>query len=105
VNVAQVIVGILLAGCVLLCWLCALGVALMPTAYDKLHYIAPAGLLGGAAVLIAMLVHSGFTADTGKVLLIVLLLWLSNPVLTYATARAIITRESHPSETERGKRL
>ncbi len=104
-TMAQVVVTILLAVTVLLCWLCALGVAIMPTAYDKLHYIAPAGLLGGAAVLIAMLVHSGFTTETGKVFLIVLLLWLSNPVLTYATARAIITRESHPSDTKQGKRL
>jgi multicomponent Na+:H+ antiporter subunit G len=102
---AQVVVAILLALSVLLCWLCALGVAVMPTAYDKLHYIAPAGLLGGAGVLLAMLIHSGFTTETGKVFLIVLLLWLSNPVLTYATARATITRQSHPTDTERGKRL
>ncbi len=104
-TAAQVAVAVFLAVSVLLCWLCALGVALMPTAYDKLHYIAPAGLLGGAGVLLAMLIHSGFTTETGKVFLIVLLLWLSNPVLTYATARATATRESRPSDTERGRRL
>lgn len=102
-TMAQVLVTILLAVCVLLCWLCALGVAVMPTAFDKLHYIAPAGLLGGAAVLLAVLIHSGFTAETGKVFLIVLLLWVSNPVLTYATARAAVTRQSRQTNTEPDK--
>jgi multisubunit Na+/H+ antiporter MnhG subunit len=62
---AQVVVAILLAVSVLLCWLCALGVAVMPTTYDKLHYIAPAGLLGGAAVLVAILLHAGAGAPAG----------------------------------------
>ena len=94
---SNLVVAILLAVSVLLCWLCALGVVVMPTAYDKLHYIAPAGLLGGAAVWLAVLIDSGFSSDTGKVFLIVLLLWLSNPVLTYATARAVYTRQARRS--------
>jgi len=97
---SNIAVAILLAVSVLLCWLCALGVAVMRTAYDKLHFIAPAGLLGGAAVGLALFIDSGFTTDSGKVFLIVLLLWLSNPVLTYATARAAFTRETRRSESE-----
>jgi multicomponent Na+:H+ antiporter subunit G len=104
-TAAQVVVAILLAISVLLCWLCALGVAVMPTAYDKLHYIAPAGLLGGAGVLLAMLIHSGFTTETGKVFLIVLLLWVSNPVLTYATARAALTRQSRRTNAQPDQHL
>ena len=91
---------ILLAVCVLVCWLCAVGVLVMPTVYDKLHYISPPSLLGGAAVLAAVFAHSGLSSETGKVFLIVLLLWVSNPILTYATARAALARQSRRTNAE-----
>ncbi|MGE5294406.1 MAG: cation:proton antiporter [Solirubrobacterales bacterium] len=101
--IADIAVAIILAAGVLLCWLCALGVVVMPTVYDKLHYVAPAGLLGSLAVLVAVILHRGLSTEAGKVFVIVVLLWLSNPVLTYATARAADTRESRRSGPESEK--
>jgi multisubunit Na+/H+ antiporter MnhG subunit len=90
----HVVVAILLGLTVLTCWLCALGILIMHGAFDKLHYLSPASLIGGFFLLIAMLVEKGLSADMGKVLLIVVLLWVSNPILTYASARATMTRKS-----------
>jgi hypothetical protein len=56
--------------------------AVTSTVYDKVHCAAPAGLPGSLAVLAAAILHVDFSADTGRVSLIVLPLWLSNPVLT-----------------------
>jgi multisubunit Na+/H+ antiporter MnhG subunit len=89
-----VAVAILLGLSVLTCWLCAAGVLAMKGLFDKLHYLSPASLLGGVLLLAAMLVHKGISAETGKVSVIVALLWVSNPILTYATARAAAIRES-----------
>jgi multicomponent Na+:H+ antiporter subunit G len=100
VSAAQIAEAILLGVGVVVCWLCAGGVLVMPTVYDKLHYLSPASLVGGAAVLVAMFVHSGLSTETGKVCLIILLLWVSNPLLTYATARAALARESRRTHAE-----
>ena len=93
-TAGHVIVVILLALAVLTCWLCALGILIMHGVFDKLHYLSPASLIGGAFLLAAVTVQRGFSSDTEKTVLIVLLLWLSNPVLTFATAQAAIIRKS-----------
>ncbi len=93
------VVCILLGLVVLKCWLCALGVLVMPSVFDKLHYLAPVSLIDSVLLVPAMVIEKGFSADTGKVLLIMLLLLVSNPILTYATARATVIRESrHTNE-------
>jgi multisubunit Na+/H+ antiporter MnhG subunit len=92
--VGHVVMAVLLGLVVLTCWLCSLGVLVMHGVFDKLHFLSPASLIGGALLLPAMLIEKGFSADTGKVLIIVVLLWVSNPILTYASARATLIRKS-----------
>jgi hypothetical protein len=93
-TAGHVALSILLGLIVLMCWLCGLGVVVMRGAFDKLHYLAPASLIGGGLLLVAMLIEKGLSTDTGKVLLIVMLLWAGNTILTYATARAEVIRTS-----------
>ncbi len=99
-TVAQGVIGALLALTVLICWLCALGVLIMHGTFDKLHYLSPTSLLGGMLLLIAMLVEKGLSSETAKVLLIIALLWVSNPILTFATARATFIRDSREMNVE-----
>lgn len=99
-TTGQISIAILLGLAVLTCWLCALGVLVMHGVFDKLHYLSPASLVAGALLLAAVAIERGFSPDTGKVLLTVGLLWVSNPILTFATARAAFVRNSRQMNTE-----
>lgn len=68
--------------------ICCVGVVVMRSVYDRLHYAGAGATLGpifiGAAVLIRESVSAGGLETIATVALVVLL----NPVLTIATARA-----------------
>lgn len=66
------------------------GVALwlVRSAYDRVHVIAPAAMLGIPLLATALLVNQGISPLSVKGVLITLLFWLSAPTLTHATLRA-----------------
>jgi len=78
-------IGVTLASC--------LGVLLMRNAYDRLHYTAPATTLAPLAVAAAVLVAEGPSAAGVKAVLVAIVLLVTNPVLTHATARAARIRK------------
>lgn len=67
---------------------CCLGVALMRTAYDRLHYAAAGTTLGPLLVGAAILVEESVSTAGLETIATVLLLFLLNAALTIATARA-----------------
>lgn len=66
----------------------SLGLLLNDDLFDQIHFLAPASLVGAVAIPAAVLVHTGFSQDGVKAILIAILLFVSNPVLSHATARA-----------------
>ena len=84
----EVVVCILLVIGVLGFVLCAWGLLLSRDFYDQLHFLAPASLIGAVAIPLAILVQEGFSQAGTKALLIAILLFWANPVLSHASARA-----------------
>jgi multisubunit Na+/H+ antiporter MnhG subunit len=82
------IVAVLLAAGVGIAALATLGVVLMRTAIDRVHY---AGAAGAAAVCVtaAVLVRDSFSLAGDKALLLAVFLLLTSPLVTHVTARAI----------------
>jgi monovalent cation/proton antiporter MnhG/PhaG subunit len=86
---------------------CCVGVLVMRDAYDKLHYIGPATILGPVAFAAAILTWEGLSQAGVKAALIAVLLIVASPVLTHATARALYIRQRDhleplaPEEAER----
>ena len=71
--------------------LACLGVLLMRDALDRLHYtgaLTAAALLVGAAVL----VRESFSLIGDRAVIVAVLVLVTNPVLTHATARALHKR-------------
>jgi monovalent cation/proton antiporter MnhG/PhaG subunit len=81
-------VDILLALGVALELACCAGVVVMRTIYDRLHYAAAATTVPAFLVLAAVLVREGFTSGGLQAIAAVALMFLLNPVLVTATARA-----------------
>lgn len=68
--------------------LCCAGVALMRTVYDKLHYTGASTSIGPFLILAALLVREGLSTQGLEAIAAVGLLFLVNPIVVHATARA-----------------
>jgi monovalent cation/proton antiporter MnhG/PhaG subunit len=107
VSVSSVAVVVLLTFGVTVELACCLGVLVMSDAYDKLHYLGPAAIVGPLAIAAAVVVRESLSQAGVKALLVAALLMVASPVLTHATARALyIRRRDHldPEPTRRGPR-
>ena len=67
---------------------CCVGVLVMRGVYDKLHYTSPASTLGAFAIAGAVVLRESFVQFGIKALLVAVVLMITNPVLSHATARA-----------------
>jgi multisubunit Na+/H+ antiporter MnhG subunit len=85
----EIITDVLLALAVLTVAAAALGVAVMPDAAARLHYVTPAAVVAPVLVLLAVLVTEGLDENTGETLLAVLIMIATAPFLSHATIRAI----------------
>ena len=83
--------GLLVAGIGLQTIAC-LGLAVMRSSYDRLHYPALAAF-GSLLVAVAVLVQESFSLIADKALLSALFLTITGPVLVHATARMARVRE------------
>jgi monovalent cation/proton antiporter MnhG/PhaG subunit len=68
--------------------LCVVGVVTRRSVYDRLHYSAAATTVGPACIVVAIALKEGMNSSGIETLVAGLLLFLLNPVLTHATARA-----------------
>jgi monovalent cation/proton antiporter MnhG/PhaG subunit len=68
--------------------LCCIGIVVMRNVYDRLHYVAASTAVGPALILAALLVREGLSASGLEAIAAVAILFLLNPTLIHATARA-----------------
>lgn len=74
--------------------ICCVGVVAMRSAFDRLHYAAAGTTLGPVFIGAAVMVRESVSAAGLETIATVALLFLLNPVLTIATARAARRIES-----------
>jgi monovalent cation/proton antiporter MnhG/PhaG subunit len=84
----NLVVDVLLSAGVAAELLCCVGVVVMRTVFDRLHYVAAAATVGPLLILAALLVREGFSSLGLQSIATVSILLLANPVLVHATARA-----------------
>ena len=63
-TAVKLTVAILLGAAVLVQWLCGLGLLVMRNPFDKLHAIAPAGVLPPLLVAASLAVETGWSMMT-----------------------------------------
>ena len=69
--------------------ICAIGLVVMRTTADRLHYAAGAYTLGPFFVLVALIVREQLSAIGLDSIAAVGLLFLAGPIVAHATARAL----------------
>ncbi len=92
-SAATRVVEVLLAICVVSAWICCLGIVILKDFYERLHYMATVSTVSMIALLAAVVVEEGWGQATIKTILIALVVFVMNAVLTHATARAARIRE------------
>lgn len=87
-NINQILVCFLLVIGISGFAVTSIGLLLSDDMYEQIHFLAPGSLIGAVAIPAAVLVQDGLSQAGVKAILIAVLLFLSNPVLSHATARA-----------------
>jgi len=85
VNVA---IAILLGAAVGSALLTAVGVWISRDSFDRMHFLAPSATIGAVAVALAILLRESISQIGVKSAIAAALLFLTNPILAHATARA-----------------
>ncbi len=93
-------IAVLLAAAAASVVLTSLGVAFSRDVYQRLHFLAPAATIGVACVTAAIVLRESFDQAGIKTLLTGAVLFVMNPILTHATARAARVRERGRWEEE-----
>jgi monovalent cation/proton antiporter MnhG/PhaG subunit len=88
VTARDVIVDVLLALGVGAELICCIGVLVMRNAFDRLHYSSAATTIGPVLIGAAILVRESVSAGGLQTIATVALVFLLNPVVLIATARA-----------------
>lgn len=78
----------------------SIGILVMPSAYDKLHFITPAAVVAPVLVVIAIFVWMGLSENTGDSVIALVFMVAAGPFLAHATLRAIKVREEAAHEEE-----
>ena len=91
---AVVAIDLLLGFAALVLLLSVVGLFAMRDPVDKLHYVTPATTLAPIAIALAIAIEDGLTSQAGlKSLCVALAIVATSPIVSYATLRAIQTRE------------
>ena len=86
-------IAVLLGIAVAAVLLTACGLVLSRNVYQRLHYLAPASTIGVVCVAAAILIREGFSQSSVKAVITASILFIMNPILTHATARAARVQE------------
>lgn len=87
--IREVVVDALLALATLTVVLSSIGIAVMPDAAARLHYVTPAAVVAPVLVALAVFVREGPDASTGMTVIAVVVMVAVSPYLSHATIRAI----------------
>lgn len=68
-----------------------IGVIRFPDALTRAHGAAKCDTLGAVLSLMGLMLQSGFSAVTLKLVLVIIFLWTANPTATHVIAKAIDT--------------
>lgn len=74
----------------------AVGMVRLPDVFTRSHAVALTDSLGAFFLLTGLAIHHGFSSNTFRILLVLGLLYLLNPVISHATVRAALRSGQKP---------
>ena len=78
----------------------AIGMLRLPDVFSRAHALSLTDSLGAVFVLAGLAVYEGFTLNFLRIVVILLLVYLMNPVISHATLRAAYRSGLRPTQRE-----
>ncbi len=78
----------------------AIGVVRLPDVYSRSHAVGLTDSVGAFYLLLGLAVYQGFSTNMVRILVVLALLYLINPVITHATVRAALRSGLKPWSKE-----
>ena len=95
-SVLDIITGICLGIGTLACIVGGIGLIRLPDFYTRTHGASITDTLGAALILVGLMFQAGLTLVTVKLVMILVILWLTSPTSTHAIAKAAILSGEKP---------
>ena len=78
----------------------AIGVVRLPDVFSRSHAVSLTDSLGAFLMLFGLALHEGLGINTLKILVVLVLLYILNPVISHATIRAALRAGLKPWKKE-----
>jgi multicomponent Na+:H+ antiporter subunit G len=78
----------------------AIGVVRLPDVFSRSHAVSLTDTLGAFFMLFGLALHEGLGINTLKILVVLVLLYILNPVISHATIRAALRAGLKPWKKE-----
>ena len=78
----------------------AIGVIRFPDVYSRSHAVSLTDSLGAFLMLVGIALHEGLSINMLKILVVLILLYILNPVIAHATIRAALRSGLKPWQKE-----
>jgi multicomponent Na+:H+ antiporter subunit G len=78
----------------------SIGMLRLPNVFTRAHALSLTDSLGAVFVLAGLAVYQGFSVDSLKIMVVLGLVYMLNPVIAHATLRAAHRAGVRPSEGE-----
>jgi multicomponent Na+:H+ antiporter subunit G len=95
-SLADAASWILLVAGGLFCIVGAVGLLRMPDLFTRMHAASVTDTLGAGLILLGLMLQSGLTLVSAKLVLVGLLIFFTSPTATHALARAALARGLEP---------
>jgi multicomponent Na+:H+ antiporter subunit G len=82
-------IGFMLVGLFFLL-VAAIGMVRLPDVYTRSHAVGMTDSIGAFFLLMGLALYQGFSGNMVKILAVLVLMYLVNPVITHATVRAAL---------------
>ena len=87
-GAVDIVSWILLIAGSLFCVIGGIGLLRLPDFFSRMHGAGITDTLGAALVLVGLMVQAGLSLLTVKLIMILIILWLTSPTSTHAIAKA-----------------
>ncbi len=78
----------------------AIGVIRLPDVFSRAHAVSLTDSLGAFLMLVGLALHEGLSKNNLKIIAVLALLYIQNPVITHATIRAALRSGLKPWRRE-----
>ncbi len=79
----------------------AIGVIRLPDVFSRSHAVSLTDSLGAFLMLVGIALHEGLSINMLKILVVLILLYILNPVIAHATIRAALRSGLKPWQKEK----